>query len=156
MGIDCKAVKTIIHYSPSRNLEAYLQESGRAGRDQVSQCQAIILYNNVMLKYCDENIVAYCRNTTECRRTMILNHFDNNTADIKPPKYAHLCCDICQQKCICDVGCCSLLLFSKLHNDSKTVLRSRNISDEQKSIVYKNALNRTKFSMKELFTRNST
>ena len=135
MGIDCKGVKTIIHNGPSRNLEAYLQESGRAGRDQISQCQAIILYNNVMLKYCDEDIVAYCRNTTECRRTMILNHFDNNTADIKPPKYAHLCCDICQQKCICDVGCCSLLLFSKLHNDSKTVSRSRNISDEQKSIL---------------------
>ena len=103
MGIDCKAVKTIIHYGPSRNLEAYSQESGRAGRDQISQCQAIILYNNVMLKYCDEDIVAYCRNTTECRRTMILNHFDTNTADIKPPKYAHLCCDVCQQKCTVSV-----------------------------------------------------
>ncbi len=136
MGIDCKAVKTIIHYGPSRNLEAYLQESGRAGRDQNSQCQAIILYNNIMIKYCDEDIVAYCRNATECRRTMILNHFYNNAIAIKPPKYACLCCDICQRKCSCDGGSNSLVLFSKLQNQHNTcVPRLRNISDEQKLIL---------------------
>lgn len=29
MGIDCKNVKTVLHYGPSYNLETYLQESGR-------------------------------------------------------------------------------------------------------------------------------
>lgn len=31
MGIDCKGVHRIIHYGPSKNVEAYLQETGRAG-----------------------------------------------------------------------------------------------------------------------------
>lgn len=136
MGIDCKAVKTIIHYGPSRNLEAYLQESGRAGRDQNSQCQAVILYNNVMLKYCDEDIVAYCRNDTECRRTMILNHFDNSSVDIKPPKYAHVCCDICLMKCNCDSGCHSLALFSNFQNEPKRYMpRMRNVNDDEKLVL---------------------
>ena len=28
MGINCQGVKSIVHYGPSRNVEAYLQESG--------------------------------------------------------------------------------------------------------------------------------
>ena len=32
MGVNAKGVKTIIHVGPSKNLEAYVQESGRCGR----------------------------------------------------------------------------------------------------------------------------
>jgi superfamily II DNA/RNA helicase len=31
MGIDCKSVRRVIHFGPSKNLESYVQESGRAG-----------------------------------------------------------------------------------------------------------------------------
>ena len=27
MGVDCKGVKTIIHYGPSKNLESYVQQT---------------------------------------------------------------------------------------------------------------------------------
>ena len=33
MGVNAKGVKTIIHVGQSKNLEAYVQESGRCGRD---------------------------------------------------------------------------------------------------------------------------
>lgn len=33
MGIDCKGVHHTIHFGPSKNIEAYIQETGRAGRD---------------------------------------------------------------------------------------------------------------------------
>lgn len=32
MGINCKGVTTVIHFGPSKNAEAYIQESGRCGR----------------------------------------------------------------------------------------------------------------------------
>ena len=39
MGVDCKKVYQTIHFGLAKNVESYLQESGRAGRDG-SQCTA--------------------------------------------------------------------------------------------------------------------
>ena len=33
MGVDCKGVCRTIHFGPSKNIESYIQETGRAGRD---------------------------------------------------------------------------------------------------------------------------
>ena len=44
MGVDCKGVKTIIHYGSYKNLESYVQETGRAGRDG-GESVAFLLYN---------------------------------------------------------------------------------------------------------------
>jgi superfamily II DNA helicase RecQ len=34
MGVDKKNIRTVIHMEPPLTVEAYLQESGRAGRDR--------------------------------------------------------------------------------------------------------------------------
>ena len=38
MGVDCSNVRQIIHWGPSDSIEAYIQESGRAGRDNSQAC----------------------------------------------------------------------------------------------------------------------
>ncbi|EDO29588.1 predicted protein, partial [Nematostella vectensis] len=43
MGVDCKGVKRVIHYGPSKSVEAYIQETNRAGRDG-SNSVAYLLY----------------------------------------------------------------------------------------------------------------
>ena len=43
MGIDCKDVKVVLHYGSSYNLETYLQESGRAGRNVSATWKAEVL-----------------------------------------------------------------------------------------------------------------
>ena len=50
MGVNAKGVK--IHVGPSKNLEAYIQESGRCGRGG-EQSRAIVLFNNKMCVFCD-------------------------------------------------------------------------------------------------------
>lgn len=46
MGVDCKQVHRTVHFGPAKNVEAYIHESGRAGRDR-KQSIAYLLYQSV-------------------------------------------------------------------------------------------------------------
>ncbi|BCR35203.1 RecQ family ATP-dependent DNA helicase [Mariniplasma anaerobium] len=45
MGVDKKDVGTVIHYEISSSLENYVQEAGRAGRDEHINADCFVLYN---------------------------------------------------------------------------------------------------------------
>ncbi|MBQ9142970.1 MAG: RecQ family ATP-dependent DNA helicase, partial [Lachnospiraceae bacterium] len=45
MGVDKKDVKLVVHYDISDSLENYVQEAGRAGRDQNLQAECYVLFN---------------------------------------------------------------------------------------------------------------
>jgi superfamily II DNA helicase RecQ len=74
MGVDCKAVHRVIHYGPSKTIDAYVQETGRAGRDVV-QSSTLILYHGILLNHVDMNIKSFVK-TKDCRRKTVLNHFE--------------------------------------------------------------------------------
>lgn len=46
MGVDKANVKLVIHYDISDSLENYVQEAGRAGRDQNLQAECYVLFND--------------------------------------------------------------------------------------------------------------
>ncbi|GLC30432.1 DNA helicase RecQ [Clostridium omnivorum] len=93
MGIDKSNVRYVIHYNMPKNMEAYYQEAGRAGRDgEPSECILLFGAQDVLLqKYLIEqnmmneerkrfeykrlqNVVDYCH-TPKCLRKYILEYF---------------------------------------------------------------------------------
>lgn len=46
MGVDKKDVKLVVHYDISDSLENYVQEAGRAGRDQSIEAECYVLFND--------------------------------------------------------------------------------------------------------------
>lgn len=46
MGVDKKDVKLVVHYDISDSLENYVQEAGRAGRDQSLEAECYVLYSD--------------------------------------------------------------------------------------------------------------
>ena len=58
MGMDKANVRKVIHYNIPNSLEAYVQEAGRAGRDQ-NESEAILLWNNSDLQELKKNVIRY-------------------------------------------------------------------------------------------------
>lgn len=55
MGVDCKQVYRTIHFGPPKNVETYMQESGRAGRDG-KQSIAYLLYQSFQLTHVEKDM----------------------------------------------------------------------------------------------------
>ena len=102
MGINITNIRRIIHYGPSRNIEEYVQESGRGGRDG-EQCHAVLyVYPGCTRGHVSDEMKSYCQNTDACRRHALFQYFPGSYSGPSP---AHACCDICQSFCLCACQC---------------------------------------------------
>ena len=98
MGVNCKEVRRVVHFGPSKNIEQYIQESGRAGRDG-KQSVCIMLYNGMLAANCEKDMKELLQ-SNRCRRQDLLRNFSAQTESKVIP--GHNCCDICSTKCDCD------------------------------------------------------
>lgn len=92
MGIDSPDIRRIIHWGVPEDLEQYVQETGRAGRD--GQHAEAILYSGKVGKHPNKRMRAYLANQTICRRKFIFEDFlCYSGKDIGST--SHQCCDLC-------------------------------------------------------------
>jgi len=107
MGVDKADVRTVIHRDCAPSVEAYLQESGRAGRDG-EQSKAILLWgpdDEAAIERCKSNpyalsrlsvLLNYAKETKKCRRHSLLALLNYDSGGEVPE---NICCDICNPDC---------------------------------------------------------
>ncbi len=103
MGIDCPNVRQVIHYGSPSDVESYVQETGRAGRDGLPS-MAVLLTNVGRTRHMEKSMSEYVTNETVCRRDILFNNFDNYSRVYSGPLC--LCCDVCAKSCTCSM--CSI------------------------------------------------
>lgn len=93
MGVNIPNIRTLIHYNSSSDIESYMQEIGRAGRDnKMSNCYMFYSDKDFMLnflfaeqimddkakkqKYADIEYLKKYVISSDCRRKVLLKYFD--------------------------------------------------------------------------------
>ena len=80
MRVNTKGVRRCIHVGPPKNLEAYVQESRRCGRDG-EQSHAVVLFNAKLGTHVEENMKEYLV-SKDCRRKLLQQPFDQTTSSL--------------------------------------------------------------------------
>ena len=102
MGVDIPNIRQVIHVGPPCTVKAYLQETGRAGRDG-KPSMACLYYNNRDIAKnrvgMEDNMRNFCSSDEKCLRKLMLKSLDYEQDVVTKP--LHLCCDVCERQCKC-------------------------------------------------------
>ncbi len=96
MGIDCPDIRQVVHWGVPDDAEMYVQESGRAGRDE-KHSVALVLYNRKDLapNHVTDHMELYCENATKCRRGLLFKDLSDCPCPSKSSEITGcMCCDV--------------------------------------------------------------
>ena len=114
MGIDCPNVSCVVHWGPSETVEDYVQEIGRAGRNDHAAC-ALLFFAPCDKVHVATFMVEYSTLHSQCKRVQLFNGFDSFESDHHlEPKCT--CCFVCAKACKC--GSCDAFLSQFVYYDN--------------------------------------
>ena len=101
MGLDCSDIRRVIHWGPPTDVDSYIQETGRAGRDG-KQATALLYYggNDFKFDLIDKDMKTYCKNKESCRRELLMKDFDRDPSGVVTSNDCK-CCDLCASRYKC-------------------------------------------------------
>jgi ATP-dependent DNA helicase RecQ len=135
MGVDKGDIRTVIHRDCPPSVEAYLQESGRAGRDGLPS-KAVLLWGpedaQALKRTRSEadrirlsKLFEYARNTLECRRAALLKLLNYEGTGGCPESE---CCDVCTGRALSALREeASLLKFFRQNRRRYTLIEAAHI-----------------------------
>ena len=94
MGVDCQRVRTVISFGAPEDVEDYIQQTGRVGRDGL-QSKAVLLWSADSIQHSSDKLKDYCKTTDQCRRDFLFSDYDNYDEENKPKRED--CCDNCSK-----------------------------------------------------------
>ena len=99
LGVDCSDVRQVVSFGLPRDIESYIQETGRAGRDDLPSL-ATLIRKPTSGRIIESSMREYATNKLSCRRDVLYSNFDG---------YEHIftqslcmCCDLCSKLCDCN------------------------------------------------------
>lgn len=105
MGVDIPDIRVVVHYGPPADVEDYIQESGRSGRDNKLSKAVLYLYPVSLIGLINKSMKMYCKlDKEQCRRQELLKYFPSSE-QYTPHDPIHTCCDLCMSRCgsgVCD------------------------------------------------------
>lgn len=103
MGVNFHQVHNVVHYGVPRELETFVQQMGRGGRDGKPSHELVLFkMHKGYLKHVEPELVRIVKDSV-CRRSMLCAAFQTKHSELTP---LHACCDICEKKCTCDCDVC--------------------------------------------------
>jgi len=142
LGVDKSDIRTVIHRDCPPSVEAYLQESGRAGRDG-GQSRAVLLWgpnDTARLKQTRspqeaarlEQLFRYARDNSRCRREALLDLLNYEGDGGKPEKF---CCDVCSGEDASNSPCTELREEQSLEDFFRRNRRAYTINEAARKLA---------------------
>ena len=134
MGINIKNIRQIVHVGLPTDVEAYIQEIGRAGRDGLSSKATLFYRPACDISHCnDQDLVRIIKNKENlCRRVSLLKCFDE-VPNPDNSQELHECCDVCEKLCVCVCATCSNV--PEVIDPPKPLKKVRAADEEEKKAV---------------------